>query len=112
MSLFQNLISNALKFHGPQPPLVRIAAERRDGVWELSCADNGIGIESEYSDRVFVIFQRLHSRDSYDGTGIGLALARKIVEYHGGRIWLDPGFTGGACFRFTVPATDEERTQR
>ncbi len=110
VSLFQNLISNAVKFRGAEAPLVRIAGSRRDGAWELSCADNGIGIEADYVDRVFMIFQRLHSRETYEGTGIGLALARKIVEYHGGEIWLDPDYSGGACFRFTFPIAEE--TQR
>jgi signal transduction histidine kinase len=103
VSLFQNLISNALKFHGADPPVVRIDAARRNGSWELTCADNGVGIEPEFVDRVFMIFQRLHSREAYEGTGIGLALARKIVEYHGGEIWVDPQYSRGACFRLTFP---------
>ena len=106
VSLFQNLISNAVKFHGSDPPLVRIDATRRGDMWELRCADNGIGIESDYVDRVFMIFQRLHSREAYEGTGIGLALVRKIVEYHGGEIWVDREYSGGACFRFTFPTLE------
>jgi signal transduction histidine kinase len=109
VSLFQNLIGNALKFQGNAPPVVRIEAQLgEDGWWELSCTDNGIGIEPEYADRIFLIFQRLHGRDAYDGSGIGLALCRKIVEYHGGRIWLDTGHAGGARFQFTLPARKEE----
>ena len=103
ISLFQNLISNALKFRGSEPPRVLIEAQRRGEQWELSCADNGIGIDAEYAERIFLIFQRLHSRESYDGSGIGLALCRKIVEYHGGHIWLDTGYANGARFRFTLP---------
>jgi len=106
-SLFQNLIANAVKFRGEQHPVVRIAALQRETEWEFACADNGIGIEAEYAERIFLIFQRLHSRDAYEGSGIGLALCRKIVEYHGGRIWLDTSYTGGTCFRFTLPIAKE-----
>jgi signal transduction histidine kinase len=108
-TLFQNLISNALKFHGEDPPRVRIGVARDGGEWLFTCADNGIGIDPEYAERVFVIFQRLHGKDEYAGTGIGLAMCRKIVEHHGGRIWLDPGATPGTTFRFTLPALEESR---
>ncbi len=109
VSLFQNLISNAVKFRGAETPLVRIAAVRGERLWELCFADNGIGIDPEYVERIFMIFQRLHSREAYEGTGIGLALARKIVEHHGGEIWLDRSYSGGACFRFTFPILEESR---
>jgi signal transduction histidine kinase len=102
-SLFQNLLANAVKFRGAEPPVVRIEAVRRGEAWELSCSDNGIGVEPEYAERIFLIFQRLHSREAYEGSGIGLALCRKIVEYHGGRMWLDTEYSGGASFRFTLP---------
>ncbi|HKA68480.1 MAG TPA: ATP-binding protein [Actinomycetes bacterium] len=106
--LLQNLLSNAIKFRRDGvPPEVRITVRRDGDMWEFTCADNGIGIESDYAERIFVIFQRLHPRDQYGGTGIGLALCKKIVEYHGGRIWLDSnGRQGtGAVFRFTLPGT-------
>jgi signal transduction histidine kinase len=102
--LFINLIENALKYHGDAPPQIRIAAARRDDFWEFSIADNGIGIEPEFREKVFEIFTRLHSRESYQGTGIGLASCRRIVERHGGRIWLDQAPGGGSIFRFTLPA--------
>ncbi len=108
-SLFQNLIANALKFHGAEAPAVRIAANQRAGEWEISCLDNGIGIDPEYAERIFLIFQRLHSRETYEGTGIGLALCRKIVEYHGGHIWLDTDYSDGACFRFTLPILESPK---
>jgi signal transduction histidine kinase len=108
VSLFQNLIGNSVKFRGGEPPVVTVACSAGTGEWELSVADNGIGIEPEYAERVFQIFQRLHARDAYEGTGIGLALCRKIVERHGGRIWLDPAYSPGACFRLTLPMDDAE----
>jgi signal transduction histidine kinase len=109
-SLFQNLVGNAIKFRGEEPPRVVISAERREDFWKFCVADNGIGIEPEYADRIFVIFQRLHDRASYPGTGIGLAMCRKIVEYYGGRIWLETTAGPGATFCFTlpVPFDDEE----
>jgi len=111
-SLFQNLISNAIKFRGDRSPVITISVARRDdGFWLFSIADNGIGIESEYADRIFVIFQRLHDRATYAGTGIGLAMCRKIVEHYGGKIWLDTAYQDGARFCFTLPVTpadDEE----
>ncbi|MEU7888381.1 ATP-binding protein [Microbispora bryophytorum] len=102
--LFQNLVGNALKFRSEEPPRVHVGVRRDGDMWEFSCSDNGIGVEPKYADRIFLIFQRLHPRDVYPGTGIGLALCRKIVEYHGGRIWLDTNEGTGATFRWTLPA--------
>lgn len=107
--LFQNLISNAIKFRGEEPPRVRIDAARGEGEWTFSVADNGIGVDPAYAERIFVIFQRLHNRDSYPGAGIGLSLCKKIVEYHGGRIWIDPECRHGTTFHFTLPAMPEDR---
>ncbi|HEX3509481.1 MAG TPA: ATP-binding protein [Solirubrobacteraceae bacterium] len=109
-SLFGNLLGNALKFRDSQQPVVRIGCLRGIDTWELSFADNGIGIEPQYAERIFQVFQRLHTREEYEGTGIGLALCRKIVEYHGGRIWLDPEHRGGARFVMTLPISDTETT--
>jgi signal transduction histidine kinase len=108
--VLQNLISNAIKFRSDEPPRVRVSAHRDGDAWEFAVADNGIGIETQYADRIFTIFQRLHARDAYEGTGIGLAMCRKVIEYHGGHIWLDAGRNGaGSTFRFTLPdiATEE-----
>jgi signal transduction histidine kinase len=104
-ALFTNLISNSLKFRHPdRPPKVRIEARRIGDEWEICFADNGIGIEAEYADKIFVIFQRLHPKDEYPGTGIGLAIVKKIIEYHGGHIWLDVDGRDGTVFRLTLPA--------
>jgi signal transduction histidine kinase len=107
-AVFQNLISNALKFRGSSAPEITIGAERDGEVWKFSVRDNGIGIEPEYSDRIFVIFQRLHPKDAYPGTGIGLAMCRKIVEYHGGTIWLKTDVDSGTQFEFTLPVAAED----
>jgi len=107
--LLQNLVGNAVKFRGEAPPRVHVSAERGAGEWTFAVADNGIGIDPAYADRIFVIFQRLHTRDEYAGTGIGLAICKKIVERHGGRIWFEPGPGGGTVFRFTLPDPESER---
>jgi signal transduction histidine kinase len=103
-ALLGNLVSNSIKFRRPDvPPKVHISARRVDDDWEISCQDNGIGIDAEFAEKVFVIFQRLHAKDAYPGTGIGLAVAKKIVEYHGGRIWLDDSAAAGSLIKFTLP---------
>ncbi|PYU93795.1 MAG: hypothetical protein DMG25_08425 [Acidobacteria bacterium] len=102
--LFQNLVSNAIKFGDQQPPRVHISAERNDAEWTFSVQDHGIGIDAQYADRIFVIFQRLHPRNEYPGTGIGLAISKKIVERHRGRIWFESKLGEGATFKFTIPA--------
>ncbi|MCO5992630.1 sensor histidine kinase [Actinoallomurus rhizosphaericola] len=106
--LLQNLIGNAIKFRSEEPPRVKISAERDGDFWEFACSDNGIGIDAAYAERIFLIFQRLHPKDEYAGTGIGLALCKKIVEYHGGRIWLDTApEQKGTTIRWTLPAIEE-----
>ena len=110
VQLFQNLVGNAIKFRGERPPRIRVLAERSEDDWVISVCDSGIGIAPEYHERVFKIFQRLHSREEYAGTGIGLAVCRRIVERHGGRIWVGSEPGQGARFSFSIPAIIEEKS--
>ena len=108
--VFQNLLDNAIKFHGVEPPRVHITARQTSEgsetskVWEFSVRDNGIGIDPEYQERIFGVFSRLHTRDRYSGNGIGLAICKKVIERHGGRMWVESALGAGATFYFTIPA--------
>lgn len=107
VQLFQNLIGNSIKFRRDENPKVEISAKREDSQWVFSVADNGIGIDQQYNDRIFVIFQRLNPREKYAGTGMGLAICKKIVERHGGKIWFESAPGRGTTFFFTIPTTKE-----
>ena len=101
--VFQNLIGNAMKYKNHASPQIDISASRQDGAWQFAIRDNGIGIPSEHTDRIFGIFERLHGVNEYAGTGIGLALCKKIVEGHGGYIWVESQVGEGSTFYFTIP---------
>lgn len=105
MRVFQNLIANAIKFRkGDEPPSVHVSCERRDGRWRFAVQDNGIGIDPKHFERIFLIFQRLHTRQEYPGTGLGLALCQRIVVRHGGEMWVESDVGQGTTFFFTIPA--------
>jgi light-regulated signal transduction histidine kinase (bacteriophytochrome) len=110
--LFQNLIGNGIKFHGEQPPQIHVSVDQRADECVFSVRDNGIGIDPQYADRIFTIFERLHSTKDYPGTGIGLAICKKIVDRHGGRIWVESQLGTGATFHFTFPKTARFETAR
>jgi light-regulated signal transduction histidine kinase (bacteriophytochrome) len=103
VQLFQNLVGNAIKYRGDRVPQIHVSAQSTETEWIFSVADNGIGIERKYFDRVFVIFQRLHGRGEYEGTGIGLAICKRILQQQGGRIWLESEPGVGSKFYFSLP---------
>ena len=105
--LFQNLIGNALKFRSESPPQVHVGARREEGRWVIWVRDNGIGIDSQYFERIFQVFQRLHTREKYPGSGVGLSLCRRVVERHGGQIWVESDVGRGAAFYFSLPRSVE-----
>jgi signal transduction histidine kinase len=109
LQVFQNLIGNAIKFRGPASPIIHVSAARQEGAWRFAVRDNGIGMESQYFERIFRVFQRLHTREEYPGSGIGLAVCKKIVLRHGGKIWLESAVNRGSTFYFTIadPRGDE-----
>jgi light-regulated signal transduction histidine kinase (bacteriophytochrome) len=107
LMLFQNLIGNAIKFRSAQPPRVHVEGRPLGKGWQFSIEDNGLGIDPKHAERIFVIFQRLRARNKYPGTGIGLALCKRIVEHHGGRIWVEPRAQGGSVFHFTLTEASE-----
>jgi len=109
IQLFQNLISNGIKFRGEKDPIIHVTAEIKADKWIFAVKDNGIGINTKFFDRIFIIFQRLHKKNEYGGTGIGLAVCKKIVQRHGGKIWVDSEFGNGSSFHVSIKKRKQER---
>ena len=105
--LFQNLIGNALKYRSAEPPIIRITATRQEGGWTIAVVDNGLGIPPQHHDRIFRMFQRLHTAKEHPGAGIGLSFCKRIVERHGGRIWVESEEGRGSTFFFILPDIEE-----
>ena len=105
LQVFQNLITNAIKFHGQKPPEINISSHKGEGEWTFAIKDNGIGIKSEHQKQIFDVFKRLHTREEYLGTGIGLSIVQKIITHHDRRIWVESEPGKGSVFYFTIPTT-------
>ena len=108
LQVFQNFISNAIKYRGEVTPVIKIEVNRQEDFWEIAVADNGIGIDPKYHDEVMKPFKRLHSMSEYEGTGLGLAICNKVIQRHGGRIWIDSNPENGSTFHFTIAASDTD----
>jgi light-regulated signal transduction histidine kinase (bacteriophytochrome) len=106
--VFQNLIANAIKFRGSNQPVIRVESRRSQTNWEFTVSDNGIGIASQHLEMIFVIFKRLHTHAEYPGNGLGLAICKKIIERHGGKIWVESEPGQGSAFHFTLPVHAKE----
>jgi PAS domain S-box-containing protein len=110
--VFQNLVANAIKYQGENTPVIEISAEKKNGMWQFAVKDNGIGIEQWFSERIFIVFQKLHDHKKYPGSGIGLALCKRVVEKHGGKIWFESEVGKGTTFFFTFPFTEDKKKKK
>jgi light-regulated signal transduction histidine kinase (bacteriophytochrome) len=110
--VFQNLIANAIKYQGENKPAIDISAEKKENMWLIAVKDNGIGIEQWFSERIFIVFQKLHDHRKYPGSGIGLALCKRVIEKHGGKIWFESEVGKGTTFYFTLPILEDMKAEK